>query len=267
MGKKSTRDEQQRSKGIGSEPVGDDAVRQFVAERSDEARLVEEDGKLKVQCTLTGHEMQPDMKTLHQYWLGKALKRARQERAAAAYDFSQYEPHVVPHRTNAKKLFCLFTRMVLNRVPEQIERHVNGRRFKFHLAQWESQQKRNAERARAGADTDERLAGMVDTDDEEDGTVMSVSSAENEVDGRSPKGSNGLTLAPKKLNSKRGDERSRELLGPKKVGYSSHDEGSSAIIPISKPIDEPVVKGSKKRKAEQPKPIHSSRLAKASRKS
>lgn len=52
-------------------------------------------------------------------------------------DFSKYEPLIVAHKTNPKLLFCTLTRKELNRIPKQVEAHVNGKRFKNRKAEAE----------------------------------------------------------------------------------------------------------------------------------
>ena len=79
----------------------------------------------QVRCTLTGHEMLPELEICRLYLGGKAYKRALRRRGAPpaaaraqpprscadqrrrlrraeleAFDFAQYEPHIVPHRTD-----------------------------------------------------------------------------------------------------------------------------------------------------------------------
>lgn len=52
-------------------------------------------------------------------------------------DLSKYEPLIVAHKTNPKLLFCTLTRKELNRIPEQVEAHVNGKRFHNRKAEME----------------------------------------------------------------------------------------------------------------------------------
>ena len=84
----------------------------------------------QVRCTLTGHEMLPELEICRLYLGGKAYKRALRRRGAPppplapnrrgaaltsgcgwraeleAFDFAQYEPHIVPHRTDPFLLYC-----------------------------------------------------------------------------------------------------------------------------------------------------------------
>lgn len=52
-------------------------------------------------------------------------------------DFSKYEPQIVAHKTNPKLLFCTLTRKELNRIPKQVEAHVNGKRYRNRKAEME----------------------------------------------------------------------------------------------------------------------------------
>ncbi|CAN0484385.1 unnamed protein product, partial [Scytosiphon promiscuus] len=52
-------------------------------------------------------------------------------------DFTKYEPLIVGHKTNPKLLFCTLTRIELNRIPKEVEAHVNGKRFRNRKAEME----------------------------------------------------------------------------------------------------------------------------------
>lgn len=62
-----------------------------------------------------------------------ALSKPRRYNA----DFSKYEPLVVAHKTNPKLLFCTLTRIELNRIPKEVEAHVNGKRYRNRKAEME----------------------------------------------------------------------------------------------------------------------------------
>lgn len=50
-------------------------------------------------------------------------------------DFSKYEPLIVAHETNPKLLVCKLTDIELNRIPKEVEAHVNGKRYRNRKAE------------------------------------------------------------------------------------------------------------------------------------
>ncbi|KAI3362329.1 hypothetical protein L3Q82_012640 [Scortum barcoo] len=91
------------------------------------------DGK-KIKCTLNGHEFPCNLTELQKFTQGKKYERLS---AAAEFNYSQYEPHVVPSSKQANQLFCKLTLRHLNRQPHHVLRHVNGKRFKKALSKYE----------------------------------------------------------------------------------------------------------------------------------
>ena len=76
---------------------------EFVASHSDAE--VMENGKIR--CTLTGHEVAPQLATVQAYWMGKKYRNAKARRE---YDYSQHEPYLVPHTKSEHLLYCTLTK-------------------------------------------------------------------------------------------------------------------------------------------------------------
>ena len=87
----------------------------------------------KCRCKVTGHEMVPQRGVIEAHLAGKRYRKMKAQEAAAQYDFAQHEPHIVQNKRDPKKLFCHRTKLHLNRVPEEVEVHVKGRRFRARL--------------------------------------------------------------------------------------------------------------------------------------
>lgn len=51
------------------------------------------------------------------------------------FDYTWLTKHLVPHKHKPRMLYCLLTRAVVNNVRADIEKHVNGRRFKTKVYQ------------------------------------------------------------------------------------------------------------------------------------
>ncbi|XP_066568722.1 surfeit locus protein 2 [Amia ocellicauda] len=93
----------------------------------------------KVKCTLNGHELPCRLAELRGFTGGKRYQRLS---AAADFDYSQYEPHVVPSSKQPKQLFCRLTLRHINRLPHHVLRHVSGRRYQRALQKYEECQQR-----------------------------------------------------------------------------------------------------------------------------
>ncbi|XP_028318702.1 surfeit locus protein 2 [Gouania willdenowi] len=91
------------------------------------------DGK-KIKCTLNGHEFPCNLEELQKFTQGKKYVKLS---SAAAFNYSQYKPHIVPSTKQPKQLFCKLTLRHLNRQPHHVLKHVNGKRYKKALAQYE----------------------------------------------------------------------------------------------------------------------------------
>jgi hypothetical protein len=80
----------------------------------------------KIQCSLTKHEMKPNAKEVLHYVEGAKFKKALKW---YTHDYTQYQPDIMPHKTDPHKLFCTVTKQELNKIPEEVEKHINGKRF------------------------------------------------------------------------------------------------------------------------------------------
>ncbi|GMF10044.1 unnamed protein product [Phytophthora lilii] len=86
-----------------------------------------ENKRVRVKCQLTQHEMLPRADVVQQHLQSKKFVKVRDW---YCHDYSQYEPYIVPHRRLPKSLYCNVTGTILNRIPGEVERHVQGKRFK-----------------------------------------------------------------------------------------------------------------------------------------
>lgn len=83
----------------------------------------------KIVNAITGHEIKCDLDTLVVYLNTKNYRRAVEK----WYDdtvFEKYLPYVVPNKKDDKKLFCKVTKRKLNKIPAEVEKHVNGKNYK-----------------------------------------------------------------------------------------------------------------------------------------
>lgn len=88
----------------------------------------------KIKCTLNGHEMPCNLAELQHFIQGKKYKKLS---AAAEFNYSQYEPHIVSSTKQPNQLFCKLTLRHLNRQPDHLLTHVSGKRYKKALSHYE----------------------------------------------------------------------------------------------------------------------------------
>ncbi|KAK7896013.1 hypothetical protein WMY93_021338 [Mugilogobius chulae] len=96
----------------------------------------------KVKCTLNGHEFPCSVAELQKFTQAKKFKTLS---AAAEFNYSQFEPHIVPSTKQPNQLFCKLTLRHLNRQPHHVTRHVTGKRYQKALAKYEECQKQGIE--------------------------------------------------------------------------------------------------------------------------
>lgn len=139
--------------------VSQSDVARYVSRNPSVAKLLE-NGKL--QFTQTGQEFPPNTPkaVLEAYAAGRAYRRALAARENESYDFSQHEPHIVPHkhRNDNHFLYCTLTNVTLPKRKQVVENHVGGKRFLRQLKELE-----RAKERRKGSEID----GKVGEDAEE----------------------------------------------------------------------------------------------------
>ncbi|KFP95681.1 Surfeit locus protein 2, partial [Leptosomus discolor] len=92
-----------------------------------------------VRCRLTGHEMPCRLPELQAYTNGKKYQRLI--KTAREFDYGKFEPHIVPSTKNLHQLFCKLTLRHINKFPEHVLRHVQGKRYQKALKTYEECQR------------------------------------------------------------------------------------------------------------------------------
>ncbi|KAM4889794.1 surfeit locus protein 2 isoform 4-T4 [Sylvia borin] len=100
-------------------------------------------GPGKVKCKLTGHELPCRLSELQAYTSGKKYQRLI--KAAREFDYGTFEPHIVPSTKNLHQLFCKLTLRHINKLPEHVLRHVQGKRYQKALKTYEECQREGVE--------------------------------------------------------------------------------------------------------------------------
>ncbi|KAM9324253.1 surfeit locus protein 2 [Gastrophryne carolinensis] len=94
----------------------------------------------KVRFTPTGHELPCRLPDLQSFITGR-----KYQRLSRLTDYSQYEPHIVPSTKNGKQLFCKLTIRHIKKCPEEVQRHIAGKRYQRALRKYEECQKLGVE--------------------------------------------------------------------------------------------------------------------------
>lgn len=79
----------------------------------------------KIVCKVTGHEMPARPDVVHAYLSGSKYKK---QLSWYSYNFDEFLPYIVPHK-DSKKLQCILTNQTLNRIPDEVKKHMNGKKF------------------------------------------------------------------------------------------------------------------------------------------
>lgn len=113
----------------------------------------------KVRFTVTGHELPCRLSDLQSFTEGKKYQRLR---GAPAFDYSSLEPHIVPSTKNGRQLFCKLTLRHINKVPEHVQRHVQGKRYLRALHRYGECQKQGLEYVPACLQNKKKQRHLVD---------------------------------------------------------------------------------------------------------
>jgi hypothetical protein len=104
-------------------------VAAFIGEHAD-FETYEINAVFKVRCTTTNHEMLPELSLCTAHLESKSYKKAVRRKGLEVHDFKQYEPNIVPHRTDPYLLFCALTGKMLMKDPTAVANHVNKKSYK-----------------------------------------------------------------------------------------------------------------------------------------
>lgn len=170
------------------------------AAKHKQATTLLDNGKLRFERTGMEFPASVTTATLEGYVKG-SFRRTIDKKKNDEYDFSAHEPHIVPHAARDARhfLFCKLTKKTLPRNCDDIDRHVKGRRFQFHVkeaeekAQIRQEQQRKSRERRAkyaatpkdGAPKDGAHQGKKDEDkvmEEQDVLQGILSDEEPDVD-------------------------------------------------------------------------------------
>jgi hypothetical protein len=118
----------------------------------------------KILCSVTQHEMPARADVVLAHINGKKFKKALEW---YNFDYSQFLPHIVEDRKDSKKLFCKLSRHSINKIPDEVKKHMAGKRFQRLLAEFEALEKKKA-LSKTGKKTHKEASEEGSGSDEED---------------------------------------------------------------------------------------------------
>lgn len=80
----------------------------------------------KILCSVTKHEMPPKAEIVLGHINGKKFKKTLEW---YQYDYREFEPYIVTDRQNSSKLHCKLTGQTLNKIPEEVRKHIKGKKY------------------------------------------------------------------------------------------------------------------------------------------
>lgn len=115
----------------------------FAESHKDDTELLES-GKLRFRLTGMEFSATTPHKVLDAYARGRAIKRAKNQE----HDYSCYLPHIIGHKFKNPSyfLYCKLTNTTLPKIPDKVQGHVNGKRYRARLAAWQAREERRRER-------------------------------------------------------------------------------------------------------------------------
>mmetsp|Transcript_9173 Transcript_9173/g.17322 ORF Transcript_9173/g.17322 Transcript_9173/m.17322 type:complete len:192 (+) Transcript_9173:204-779(+) len=122
----------------------------------------------KIRCTITNHEMPIKLELVEKHIASKKLKQAKEEWYSGDW-VEDYLPFIVPHKTDKHRMYCILSKRAINRIPEEIKKHCEGRKF--------LKLKKLAEERRAKKESKQE-SGESDSADEDSGSESGEGSEE-----------------------------------------------------------------------------------------
>eukprot|EP01032_Pedospumella_encystans_P002129 gene2129-2495_t len=117
----------------------------------------------KILCDVTGHEMSARADVVQGYISGKSFKKQLEW---YTHDYTEFLPYIVEDRRNKKQLFCKLTRQPLNKIPAEVRKHMQGKRFKRLLIEKEASLKEQSEKALSGKKNGKKQEESEDDDED-----------------------------------------------------------------------------------------------------
>jgi len=197
----------------------------------------------KVRCTLTRHELPARIEDLEAYIKTKKYLACKRKGGGndPDFDFSKFLPHIVQNLKEPKALFCQLTGQRLNKNPAEVEKHMNGKRFKRALQEAEEQAKEREERF--AARKERILAAKAATKEKGEGTEKKRKlSMSNDGDGAAESSPAKKKMKEKKermadATSEKTEEKgiSAQIVGEKKKKKAEKNKADAATAAEQSP--------------------------------
>ncbi|CAF3335953.1 unnamed protein product [Rotaria sp. Silwood1] len=133
----------------------------------------------RIKCSWTQHEMPTRVDAIEKYVLGKKYQQLLKKNFD--YDsLEKYKEFLEPStkKNHEKQLFCKLTWRHLNKEPDHIIKHIEGKKFKRAYAQWQECQKNGTEYVPVGR----RKKKQISTEDDDNDQYVDLSDDEILID-------------------------------------------------------------------------------------
>merc|ERR1712187_181389 len=84
----------------------------------------------------------------------------KKQRDWYSFDFSKFEPNIVPHKNKKKLLYCLLTGTILPMNPEVVQKHVDSKRVQEILKQKAELEQKHAAKVEKRKEIKKKLKEM-----------------------------------------------------------------------------------------------------------
>lgn len=150
------------------------------------------------------------------------------------YDWSEYEPHIMQHKKVKAGLFCQLTGSELNKIQSEVEKHMEGKRFKRAKAEFE-------EMIRKGGELDE------ESDLEEEGSDDELAGIDEIDFAPSPKRTKkeDPTVPKKDLNAEKPSEKDSSDSKKAETNKKAENESPSKTLEPEKTVNKKINKKQK----------------------
>eukprot|EP01121_Diplochlamys_sp_Union-15-3_P000293 TRINITY_DN1027_c0_g1_i4.p1 TRINITY_DN1027_c0_g1~~TRINITY_DN1027_c0_g1_i4.p1 ORF type:complete len:251 (-),score=67.55 TRINITY_DN1027_c0_g1_i4:48-731(-) len=88
----------------------------------------------RVVCKVTSHEMEPKWEIVQKHLNGSKYKNKKPFFGLESNWYEKYAPYIVVDKKNINKMHCTVTGCKLNKIPYELDKHVQGKKFKRLLA-------------------------------------------------------------------------------------------------------------------------------------
>ena len=93
--------------------------------------------------------MMPQLEIVNRYLSSDKFRKAKDW---YSYDYSEYLPYIIEHKSNPKFMFCQLTKAEIPKIPQKVKIHAGSKRFKRKLAEVEEKKAKRKDKSENSTD-------------------------------------------------------------------------------------------------------------------